>query len=93
MFNLNRQVEVKDTSDSDFGYRTTNVANAYIRECENRINGYKELAVSVHNAKLETISMRTSTHKVEGKKFKVKRISFIDSDGVRQVIQIFGEHY
>ena len=94
MFDLSREVTVTDQSDSDCGYRTTSAANARIREYEDKSSGYRSLEVSLHNAQLNTLTTKTRTIKSDdGTRFKVKTIKFLDSDGVKQSIKIFGERY
>lgn len=93
MFDLSREVIVKDRRNAHCDYRTTDIANTEILEYESR-SGYKSLDISIHNAQLDTISMKTKTHTMDdGSRFKVKTIEFLDSDGVSQSIKIFGEHY
>jgi hypothetical protein len=94
MFDLSREVRVKDTSDSDCGYRITSASNASITEYESKTSGYKSLEASIHNAQLDTLKTKTRTIKSgDGTRFKVKTIEFLDSDGVSQSIKIFGERY
>ena len=61
-----------------------------IREYASTSDNYESVGISVHDADLSTVKVKTRTIKQKGlPSFKVKTISFIGRDGLKHEIKLF----
>ena len=94
MLNLGSEIKIKQYDYQTATGRSTQFERATVEEYATKEGNYSSLDVSLHDAKLDTLKTSTKTFKLSnGKRFKVKTITFERSDGVSHEIKIFGQHY
>ena len=94
MLTIDREHNISTHKSDAMRSRYTYIDKTLVYEYESKSSDYASLEVSLHDAKLETLTTRTKTiNLANGKKCKIKILSFTRDDGVKNEISIYGEEY